>query len=333
MRKRYSERGATPLIPLVVSAVIIIPAVATSFFFNNQTRTYRSSAQTASTPGACNVTVNTTASPSSGPAPLNGIDVTVSVGGTATGSITYYVNCQGNDGSTAEGSFGPTSVTSHTFTNVCSYATAGTYSIKGRADRGTCPQASQLATVTVGGTALPTKTRTPTPRAATPTRTRTPTPGAVNPTKTKTPTPGACNVTVNTTASPSSGPAPLNGIDVTVSVGGTATGSITYYVNCQGNDGSTAEGSFGPTSVTSHTFTNVCSYATAGTYSIKGRADRGTCPQASQLATVTVNTTASPSSGPAPLNGIDVTVSVGGTATGSITYYVNCQGNDGSTAE
>ena len=44
MSKRFFERGVAPLIPLLISAAVLISAMAVTLFTQKDTRTYRSSA-------------------------------------------------------------------------------------------------------------------------------------------------------------------------------------------------------------------------------------------------------------------------------------------------
>ncbi len=133
-------------------------------------------------------------------------------------------------------------------------------------------------------------------------------------------------------ANPSSGPAPLNNVSLTATVSGTATGPITYRFDCTG-DGSwelvqTSES-------TSYTAVNLCNYPNPGTYTAKIEVIRnglaflgatGILVQGNNLLSVTLS--ANPSSGPAPLQDVDLTATVSGTATGPITYRFDCT-NDG----
>ncbi|MFQ5650020.1 MAG: cupredoxin domain-containing protein, partial [bacterium] len=92
-------------------------------------------------------------------------------------------------------------------------------------------------------------------------------------------------------ADPPSGDAPLQGVDLTVQVSGTATGPITYRFDCT-NDGTsdvntTEDGN-------TYTAVDVCSYDEAGTYTAKVVAERdGVTAEAT--ATITVES-APPSS-------------------------------------
>lgn len=122
-------------------------------------------------------------------------------------------------------------------------------------------------------------------------------------------------LTATLMANPSSGNAPLTS-SLTTTVGGTATGTITYSLhNCGGGIISgVSEGSFN------------CTYSSAGNYNPSIAVDRqGLNTSASTTVTVNpaptlaVTLTANPPSGTAPLTS-NLSTIVGGTATGAITY-------------
>lgn len=144
--------------------------------------------------------------------------------------------------------------------------------------------------------------------------------------------PPAPTLSVSLTANPGSGTTPLTGVDLTATVSGTATGDIRYRFDCT-NDG-TYEVDV-TRSESSHTRVDICSYASPGTYTAKVRVDRqgifaeNTTVIAVLAPTLSVNLSANPSSGTAPLNGVDLTADVSGTATGPIRYRFDCT-NDGS---
>lgn len=98
----------------------------------------------------------------------------------------------------------------------------------------------------------------------------TPTPAPL-PTPTPTPPP-APTLTAALTAIPATGTAPLNGVDLRASVGGTATGNIRYEFGC------TAASPFvlGNASTPQNPYTelNECNYASAGTYTPRVRVTR-----------------------------------------------------------
>ena len=136
-------------------------------------------------------------------------------------------------------------------------------------------------------------------------------------------------------ASPDSGTAPVNDVDITASVGGSATGNIVYQFDCT-NDG-TYDYTSSATSTNPFTRSNLCDYASAGTYTVKARVTRQgvstTCTDtvtvsAPSTPTVSCALAANPNSGTVPLNNVDLTATVGGTATGTINNKFDCN-NDG----
>ena len=112
---------------------------------------------------------------------------------------------------------------------------------------------------------------------------------------------------VSLLAGPNSGCAPLNDVDLTASVSGTASGSIIYFFDCQ-NDGNWEKTE--TRNETSYTVSNLCHYSTAGNYTAKVRVQReglsaentvqinvNSCPNAP-----TVNIKANGSDGPITIN-------------------------------
>jgi hypothetical protein len=97
------------------------------------------------------------ASPTSGPAPLIGVDLTASVTGTATGTMTYTFYCNRPDTGTNLTSPWDRQVTGSTQTafaaaDVCRYDTPGTYTAKVIAQRGgLAAEARKSVTVTAAG--------------------------------------------------------------------------------------------------------------------------------------------------------------------------------------
>lgn len=69
------------------------------------------------------------------------------------------------------------------------------------------------------------------------------------------------------TASPSSGTSPLNGVDLTASIGGTATGNSTVKFDCT-NNGS-YESTVSDVTGSTYTATDLCNYSSPGTYTAK----------------------------------------------------------------
>ncbi|KKU85932.1 MAG: hypothetical protein A2667_00535 [Candidatus Wildermuthbacteria bacterium RIFCSPHIGHO2_01_FULL_47_27] len=133
-------------------------------------------------------------------------------------------------------------------------------------------------------------------------------------------------------ASPTSGSVPLNNVDLIADVSGTATGPITYKLDC------TADGSWDKqvtTNDTSYTAQDLCSYSGAGNYLAKisigrdGLFFEGTTAilvQGNTELSVTLSTDPS-SSTTAPLNDVDLTADVSGSGSGAITYRFDCTNN------
>lgn len=90
-------------------------------------------------------------------------------------------------------------------------------------------------------------------------------------------------------ADPSSGMAPLNGVSLNVpSVGGTASGDITYEFKCKDND------SWSSPQI-SNTYSSPCSYSSANTYTASARVTRyGITATPTATITVTNNSTSAP---------------------------------------
>lgn len=75
------------------------------------------------------------------------------------------------------------------------------------------------------------------------------------------------------TAIPSSGQAPLNDVDLSANVSGTATGSIVYKFDCTNNG--TWEHTSSATTTDPYRINNLCDYATANIYTAKAQVTRG----------------------------------------------------------
>jgi hypothetical protein len=105
------------------------------------------------------VGVALSASPSSGTVPLNGVDLTASLSGSATGSITYTFYCNRSDTSTSITQPWSRQITGSTQTtistaDVCNYSASGSYTAKVIATRnGVSAQAR--TTISVGAAAAP----------------------------------------------------------------------------------------------------------------------------------------------------------------------------------
>jgi hypothetical protein len=125
------------------------------------------------------LSVSLSANPPSGNAPLNGVDLTATVSGTATGTINYTFYCNRSDSGTnitypnsfkiddrnPDGTGGTVGTwgsatgysggTTFTVYNVCNYSTSGAYTAKVIAERGSAPPAEDRVNITVTGTAPP----------------------------------------------------------------------------------------------------------------------------------------------------------------------------------
>lgn len=234
---------------------------------------------------AANLFVDISATPSSGPAPLNNVDLTATVSGTAAGPITYKFDC------TADGIYDQSITTeSQTFTaaDLCNYSNPGSYTAKVQVERENLTFEGTTAILALS----------------------------------------SADLFVDLSADPSSGPAPLNNVDLTAIVSGTATGNVTYKFDC------TSDGSFEKVITTpSTTFTaaDLCGYSSPGSFTATVQVERGglafqgtTAILVTNPPTVTVSLVADPSSGVEPLNGVDLTANVSGTATGPIIYKFDC---------
>ncbi|MDP2641271.1 MAG: hypothetical protein Q8P39_01870, partial [Candidatus Yanofskybacteria bacterium] len=149
------------------------------------------------------------------------------------------------------------------------------------------------------------------------------------------------NISVQLQASPSSGPAPLNGVDVTVTVSGAQTngGPIAYRIDC------TSDGTWDfteSTNATQITKSGLCSYEQEGNYLLVAQVEQDGKKAAEALNiqvtsssqttvasghTLSASLAASPSSGTAPLNDVSLKATVSGSATGEIIYRFDCTSN------
>ncbi|MDP2637127.1 MAG: hypothetical protein Q8P03_00745, partial [bacterium] len=261
---------------------------------------------------ALTLAVNLTANPSSGTAPLNDVDLTAQVSGTANGEVSYRLDCT-NDGSYERVT--NTSSTTLVVTDLCDYASPGVYTAKVIVVRAGL-SASDTALITVNPPAF---SPPPPPPASSPT------------------------FSVSLTAIPSFGFAPLNNVDLKADVSGTATGNVNYRFDCTNNGPYEFETTV---SATSFTKVDLCDYASPGSYTARVYAVRqGIVAQSTTIitvnqtltstppppppaaATLSVILTPIPSSGIAPLNNVDMKADVSGTATGTIDYRFDCTNN------
>lgn len=154
----------------------------------------------------------------------------------------------------------------------------------------------------------------------------------------------AGTLNVSLAANPSSGRAPLNGVDLTATVSGTAPGTINYTFYCNRSDSGTNITSgwaakFDNTNENPKTAVDACNYGSQGTYTAKVIVERGTATPAESRQTISVDyplLSASCSVSPALTNiGQPVTWTAypsGGT--GSYTYsWSGTDGLSGTTRE
>ncbi|MCX6759339.1 MAG: hypothetical protein NT012_02135, partial [Candidatus Nealsonbacteria bacterium] len=176
------------------------------------------------------------------------------------------------------------------------------------------------------------------------------------------------NFSVSLSANPNSGCSPLNDVDLTAEVSGTAAGSITYYFDCR-NDGSWDKIYTTYTNWNdSYTAYNLCSYSSIDTYTAKVRVETGGLTAEDTVSinsyscnayTPTVNIKANGSNGPITIpynssanltwtsenadscyasNAWSGTKSTSGSQstgnlTSSKTYTITCTGSDGSASD
>jgi len=126
----------------------------------------------------------------------------------------------------------------------------------------------------------------------------------VKPTPTPPPTPTPMpTLSVSLTANPSSGTAPLNGIDLTAYVGGTATGPINYTFYCNRSDlGTNITPDYcqklDGTNLNPYTAVGCCDYSTAGTYTAKVIVEKGAATPVT--ASLTISVAPAPTPTPTP---------------------------------
>lgn len=104
------------------------------------------------------------------------------------------------------------------------------------------------------------------------------------------------NLTATLSVNPSSGTAPLNGVDLTASAGGTAVGTINYTFYCDRSDTGTnitlpADAKFDGIADNPKIAMDVCNYSVGGTYRAKVIVERGGLA-AEARQTITVNSPA-----------------------------------------
>ncbi len=267
---------------------------------------------------------------------------TATVTVTAAPIFNFSISVSPNSGSVSQGGSPPTATitinrTSTTEDKVISLSTSGLPTgATATLDPASCtPDSSCASTMTIS-----TSASTP---AGTYTITITGSGGGKTHSTDYTLTVTAATLSVTLTATPGSGTTPLTGVVLTADVSGTATGTINYTFYCNRNDTGidiTSPNSYKIDATTTDPYStpsNTCDsiYANSGTYTAKVIAERGSsAAEARAIITVNASTltcslSATPSSGTAPLNDVDLAADVSGTATGNITYKFDCT-NDGT---
>jgi hypothetical protein len=145
-------------------------------------------------------------------------------------------------------------------------------------------------------------------------------------------------LSVSLSANPSSGDAPLDDVDLTADVGGTASGNIRYRFDC------TSDGVWDKdytTSADPYTAYNLCEYSSPGVYTAKVKVDRQGLTaydtvdiNVASPPTLSVSLSANPSSGDAPLS-TELKADISGTAQGNInyTFWKDCDSGCNTVAD
>jgi len=236
------------------------------------------------------LSVSLSANPSSGKAPLD-VELAAEVSGITTGPANYIFYCNRSDpGTDVIPGYNKriNYVFSSSYTDICNYPSPGTYTAKIIVERGglaaenrvTINVASgQCADGTLYGQCSTVKPKycdngTLIDKCGT----------CGCPSDQQCQADGNCIVptlSVSLSANPSSGSAPLNDVDLTAQVSGTATGPINYTFYCNRSDSGTnitpgyAHKKDG-TTLNPYTVLDICDYSTAGTYIAKVIVERGT---------------------------------------------------------
>ncbi|MFQ5605134.1 MAG: cupredoxin domain-containing protein [bacterium] len=246
-------------------------------------------------PGGPTLSVALTAEPAAGEAPLQGVDLTAQVSGTATGSITYRFDCTG-DGAFEHEFTGSSDI--YTAVDVCGYDSAGSYTAKVVAEReGLTAEATTTLTVdepppppTGGEMTVSMKDNFFSPREVTV-------------------KPGTKIVWPNVGARPH-----------------TSTSDDGVWDSGTINTGQSFSWTVPQTAQSGNDFPYYCVFHGAqGGIGMAGLIHVDEAPPTGP--TLSVALTAEPAAGEAPLQGVDLTAQVSGTATGSITYRFDCTGD------
>jgi hypothetical protein len=140
---------------------------------------------------------------------------------------------------------------------------------------------------------------------------------------------GSTPLSVSLSATPRDGSAPLNGVDLTATVSGTATGTINYTFYCNRPDAGTDitpgwNAKFDNSNESQKTGFDLCNYGIPGTYTAKVIAERGT-GAAEARATITVTPPSAQSPSVSTLSATNVTQ-------GSATFNLSANPNGSSTS-
>ncbi|GEM_PF-2831438 len=231
------------------------------------------------------------ATPNSGLAPLNNVNLIASISGDVKGRFIYKFDCE--DDGVFEFTSPKTKEKTYTAKDICSYSKEGVFKARVLVTKGKKTSAEAIATVTV--------------------------------------IPKTLNASLTSTLD--AGTAPLNGVGLIAAVGGNAIGDIIYKFDCT-SDGAFEHTSL-PTTQTPYTVSEICNYENPGIYTAIVVAERqGLTAQSTAnivviQRTLVISVSANPSSGVAPLSGVNFIANISGNATGDIIYKVDCT-NDGT---
>jgi len=249
-----------------------------------------------------NLAVSLSANPSSGTAPLSGVDLTATVSGTTTGTINYTFYCNRSDSGTNitpgyDFKKDGTIINPYTVLDVCNYSTAGNYTAKVIVERGGLVAESRLT----------------------------------------------INVVVPFNFSLSANPSfesIVQGELATTTVTANLISGISQAVSFSASNlppGATAVFSLTSCNPTCYSIMKIITNPTTppGIYPITISATGGgvtkTTTYTLTVGNLSVSLSANPSSGTAPLSGVDLTATVSGTTTGTINYTFYCNRSDSGT--
>lgn len=252
---------------------------------------------------APSLSVSLSANPSSGIAPLN-VELTAQVSGITTGPANYIFYCNRSDpGTDIVPGYNKrvNYVFSSSYTDVCNYLSPGNYTAKVIVERGGLAAENRVTINVASGQCsdgtLYGQCSTVKPKYCD-------NGTLINkcslcgcPSGQQCQADGSCiilpTLSVSLSANPSSGNAPLNNVDLTATVSGTATGPINYTFYCNRSDSGTnitpdynhkKDG----TTLNPYTALDVCNYSAPGIYTAKVIAERGNLAAENR---VTINVT------------------------------------------